>query len=209
MSLQVERRAYFDAHRRAFGPLTQPQVDGVNTLLDGMARDAALTDVRHAAYMLATTWHETAHTLQPIAERGPRHYFDRYDPVRANTATRRQRARQMGNTREGDGFRFRGRGYVQLTWHVNYEKASALVGVDLLAHPDRAMEPEIAYQIMSHGMRVGWFTGRRLSDFIHAERVDYVNARRIINGLDRAALIAAHARQFEAALRQGMSHEPD
>jgi hypothetical protein len=166
-----------------------------------MEDDEPLLDPRHAAYMLATAWWETARTMEPISERGPVRYFDRYDPIRASTAARRRRAREMGNTDAGDGYQYRGRGYVQLTWKNNYRKASDLVGVDLVAEPDRAMEPAIAYRIMSHGMRHGWFTGKKLEDYIIGTRCNYVKARRIINGDDETATIASFANSFEAALR--------
>jgi hypothetical protein len=71
----------------------------------------------------------------------------------------------------------------------------------LAGNPDLAMEPRIAYAAMSAGMLEGWFTGRKLSDYIRPGRVDYVNARRIINGTDKAAEIAGYARDFESSLR--------
>lgn len=201
MSIHLDPAVYFPRHRAAFGRLDQGQVDGVNALLAGMAGDASLTDIRHAAYMLATAWHETAMTMQPIAERGPVAYFNRYDPVLADTAQRRATAVRMGNTLRGDGYRYRGRGYVQLTWFANYHKAGLAVGVDLVADPDSAMEPAIAYRVMSAGMREGWFTGARLTDYIRGTRCDYVNARRIVNGTDKAVTIADYARRFESILR--------
>ena len=204
MSLAIDHDAYFAEHRRAFGPLNQSQVDGVRVLLEGMAADPPLTDVRHAAYMLATAWWETAQTMQPIAERGRKTYFNRYDPVLAKTPKHRARARAMGNTQEGDGYRYRGRGYVQLTWRNNYRRAAEVVGVDLVADPDRAMDPAIAYQIMTHGMRHGWFTGVKLADVLGGSRYDYVQARRVINGLDEAQRIAGVARQFETILRAAL-----
>ena len=51
------------------------------------------------------------------------------------------------------------------------------------------------------GMIRGWFTGRKLLDYIDGDRRDYVNARRIINGTDRAQVIAGYAMAFERALR--------
>jgi hypothetical protein len=177
-------------------------VEGHNAILDEWERNHARKDDRWLAYALATTCHETARTMQPIAERGPVAYFNRYDPVLANTPTRRATARRMGNTLQGDGYRFRGRGYVQLTWKTNYERAGRALGIDLVGDPDRAMEPGIAYAIMSLGMHQGWFTGRRLADDIRGTRTDYINARRIINGTDRAAEIAGFARTFEAILRE-------
>jgi len=93
-----------------------------------------------------------------------------------------------------------GRGYVQLTHRENYERASVNLGVDLLADPNLAMQPSIAAQILVRGCTEGWFTGRKLSDYLPG---DYLGARRVVNGTDRAAQIARYARNFEAALRAG------
>jgi predicted chitinase len=97
-----------------------------------------------------------------------------------------------------------GRGYVQLTWKENYEKMSKILNLndDLLIHPERVMEPEIAYQIMSHGMCKGLFTGKKLGDYIHDDTCDYKNARRIINALDQWQLIKDYAETFESFLKQ-------
>jgi hypothetical protein len=165
--------------------------------------DPDAADIRHAAYMLATAWHETAHTMHPIVERGGVSYFDRYDPVLADTEKRRETARSMGNTKQGDGYRYRGRGYVQTTWRANYERLGKEVGVDLVANPDRAMEPEIAYGALSHGLREGWFTGRRLDQYLAAGKIDYIGARKTVNGTDRAEEIAGYAVAFERALGIG------
>jgi hypothetical protein len=183
--IQVDRPSYFAAHRRAFGRLTQSQVDGITAKLDGMANDEALTDIRHAAYMLATAWHETAMTMQPIAEYG------------------RGRGRKYGKPGRNHGQIPYGRGDVQLTWDTNYERADRELGLGgaLIANYDLALDPAISYRIMSRGMLEGWFTGKKLSDYIRPGRVDYVNARRIINGTDRAAEIAGYARGFESILR--------
>jgi hypothetical protein len=58
-----------------------------------------------------------------------------------------------------------------------------------------------AYKIMSLGMRQGSFTGVGLSKYINADKCDYVNARRIINGTDKAQTIAGYATKFESILR--------
>ena len=96
-----------------------------------------------------------------------------------------------------------GRGYVQLTWDYNYRDIGAALGMgeDLLIHPEKALDPDIAYKIMSYGMRKGSFTGKKLSDYIHDTICDYKNARRIINGLDQWALIKGYAEKLEAMLR--------
>src|SRR5207237_2552895 len=93
-----------------------------------------------------------------------------------------------------------GRGFVQLTWSYNYKKAGDIIGVDLVSHPERALELPIATTILFDGMLQGWFTGKKLSNYITATSCDYVGARRIINGIDRATAIAGYARSFEAAL---------
>jgi hypothetical protein len=72
---------------------------------------------------------------------------------------------------------------------------------DLVQDPEQALRPAIAYQIMSVGMRKGLFTGKKLGDYISASGCDYKNARRIINGVDQAALIAQYAGTIEGILR--------
>lgn len=130
------------------------------------------------AYMLATTYHETARTMQPIAEYGGAH--TRYAP-------------------------YYGRGFVQLTWQANYQKAGNTIGVDLVGHPERALELPIATTILFDGMLDGWFTSKKLSDYISASHSDFVGARAIINGTDRAQLIAGYADQFDSAILAAMA----
>jgi len=146
-----------------------------------------------AAYVLATAFHESAHTMKPIYERGPRTYFDKYEPgTRIGS--------MLGNTQPGDGYLFRGRGYVQLTGRTNYAKAGAKLGLDLIRLPDLALVSANAAQVIVVGMVEGWFTGKRLSSYIALSASDFVNARRIINGTDRAELIAGYAQEYDALL---------
>ncbi len=96
-----------------------------------------------------------------------------------------------------------GRGYVQLTWDDNYERADKELGLGgkLLKNFDLALDPGIAAAIMFRGMLGGWFTGRRLVHYFSAQIDDPVNARKIINGTDKAATIAGYHRDFLAALK--------
>ena len=178
---------FFARVRADFGSLKQPQVDGFSIVT------AALKgwDVTWVAYALATAWHETAHTMQPVREYGGDAYYKRMYDIEGD---RPQKARELGNVNPGDGVRYAGRGYVQLTGRDNYRK----FGIENA--PDDAMKPEVAARIMREGMDQGVFTGRALRDYLPG---DYVNARRIINGRDKAELIAGYARNFEAALRAG------
>ena len=54
---------------------------------------------------------------------------------------------RMGNKQEGDGFKYRGRGFIQLTGRDNYAKAGKDLGIDLLGNPDLASQPETAAKI--------------------------------------------------------------
>lgn len=196
----IHRKAFFDAYRAAWGPLKQSQVAGLEDLLGRLEEDAEVTDIRHAAYMLATVKHECADTWAPIIESGTPAYFDKYEP-----GTRL--GLQLGNREKGDGIRFKGRGYVQITGRTNYAKLGELLGIGdaLVKSPLLALDPGVAYRIMSVGMRRGAFTGRKLAHYINAQGCDYINARRIINGTDCAEKIAGYASVFEAVLRDAAS----
>ena len=183
-------------------PKTVPkpaQAAAAGRLMGFISADPDVTDLRWAAYMLATVKHECADQWAPIVERGSVAYFEKYD---ADT----QLGQRLGNTVDGDGYRYRGRGYVQITGKANYERLGRAIGLgdDLVENPDRALEPEISYKIMSFGMRRGSFTGKKLSDYINAIGCDYANARRIINGKDRAELIAGYATTIERVLRSAL-----
>lgn len=197
----LNRHTFFRTVRTPlFGGRLRPgQVQGLSAILDTWERDYAHHDIRFLAYMLATAHHETDHTMQPIREYGSKAYLTRmYDVVGARPAL----ARRMGNARHGDGIRYCGRGYVQLTWKTNYRRAGLALGIDLVAAPDRAMEPAIAARIMGQGMIEGWFTGRKLADYFHGDVAQWRNARRIINGLDKAELIRGYALAYSMAIRE-------
>lgn len=169
----INRKYFFDKVRaNPFGgSMAQGQVDGCNAILDTWEARPDFTDLRWLAYMLATTKHETAHTMQPIEEYG------------------KGRGQRYGVTVNGQVYY--GRGYVQLTWATNYTKMAALTGADLVNHPELALDPKIAALIMFEGMKDGLFTGVGLPKYFNETVDDPVNARRVINGTDRAREIAA------------------
>ena len=175
-------KSFYDAIRPMFGgKLSQSQVQGIEALL---AATAGL-HITHRAYLLATAKHETNDTMQPITEYGGRKYFDKYDTGKLANA--------LGNTPEadGDGFKYRGRGYAQITGRDNYEKFG------IANTPDKALEPELAAYILVRGCEDGMFTRKKLSDYLPG---DYKQARRVVNGMDDAGLIAGYAEVFESAL---------
>jgi putative chitinase len=197
----IDREFFFQRIRQTLfdGAIQPKQVKGLTVILNRWDQENGTTgDRRQLAYILATALHETAATMQPIRERGGKAYFqENYDIAGDNPA----RARANGNTEPGDGVRYAGRGYVQLTWKNNYRRVGDLIGLDLVGSPDRAMEPENAATILILGMEEGWFTGRRLGDYFNGTRAEWMQARRIVNGLDQAGLIAGYGRRFLAAMR--------
>ncbi|MGL4634609.1 MAG: glycoside hydrolase family 19 protein [Beijerinckiaceae bacterium] len=202
--MTINQKTFFATVRRTLfdGRIGARQVEGLSAILD----EGEDVDLRHLAYTLATAHHETARTMQPICERGGSVYFRRMYDI---TGERPQLARTNGNTRAGDGARYSGRGFVQLTWKNNYRRAGEKLGLDLVANPDLALALQPAIRILFAGMAEGWFTGKKLGDYFSTTRTDWVNARRIINGVDRASLIAGYAKLYWAALQQAAEAMPE
>jgi putative chitinase len=197
-----DKAAFFASVRKSLfaGKLVQKQVSGTEAILDAVEA----LPLSWAAYALATAFHETARTMEPVKEFGGKAYFmERYD----KTGKKPKLAKALGNTEVGDGALFAGRGYVQLTGRRNYVHAGGKLGVDLVGNTDLAMRPDIAARILREGMKEGWFTGKGFASYLPASgkatRAQYGQARRIINGVDRADKIAGEALAFEAALIAG------
>lgn len=189
--MQFDRTKFFTAYRNYFNSLDQSQVDGLNFLLDSFELFGAVwSSIPLIADALATIKIETAHTYQPITELGPKHYFDKYDG-----------RHNLGNNQPGDGYKYRGRGYVQITGRNNYTHFADITHADLINDPDEALRPEVSFSIMTHGMFNGTFTGKKITDFINNSKKDYYNARQVINGHDRAKEIATIALNFETCLK--------
>ena len=158
-------------------------------------------NIHEVAYMLATARHETYHYLSQEffskkPEIGNLSYFNKYDPILAETAQLRSRALENGNKEQGDGYKYRGRGCVHLTWKKNYIKASEKFKIDFVKNPDLAAEFKYSVPIMIWGMSDGIFTGKKLKDYINENIIDFEGARKIINGSDQKILIAGYARKF-------------
>jgi hypothetical protein len=169
--------------------LSEGRIEALTFLLDDFEADKRWVDTRHRAYALATICIETGWTFEPITEKGPKSYFKKYEG-----------RKDLGNTEKGDGYLYRGRGYVQITGRKNYWTFACLLCPDLIANPDLALDQNLAFEIMTVGMFRGLFTGKKLATYINVDKTDYVNARKVINGNDRAAEIAVFARQIEQIL---------
>lgn len=203
----MQKDVFFGAVRGPLfgGSLSMPQVYGMDAILDRAL--AVRTPVRHLAYMLATAFHETAKTMQPILEtRSPKEPSNPSIDVAIKRLDSSFAAGKLPWVskpywrKDAGGKSWLGRGLVQLTHKDNYERMGRVIGVDLLADPDRALEPGVAVSIMFFGMTRGDFTGRPLSDYLDGRIADYVNARRVINGTDSARKVADYAVRFEQAL---------
>lgn len=178
--------------------LTPQRAADFRFLLTRLEDDPGFTDLRWIAYTLATVLRECGPNLKPIRE------FARKDDPAFRRYEAGELGKALGNIQPGDGMLFCGRGYCQLTGRANYARFQRLIGEPLVSQPGLALEPERAYRILSIGMRGGHFTGRKLADYITAGKCDYVNARRIVNGLDHAQEIADNAMVFEAALQAAL-----
>jgi putative chitinase len=171
---EMNRQYFFQRVKDALfgGRLSQTQVDGLTKILDYAEVKYPSMDGRWLAYILATAKHETAHTMQPVREMGGEAYL-----------------------KSKPYYPWVGEGLVQVTWEVNHRKFGGTKPGMLLTWP-------IALNAIFLGMTKGLFTGKKLSDYISGGKCDYVGARRIVNGTDKAALIAGYAKAFQEAIEQ-------
>jgi hypothetical protein len=200
---KLNSEAFFKGYLAKLGKITQKQVDAIERFLSAMEK-FGLT-VAENAYIFATVYHETAKTFLPIEEYG------------------KGRGRKYG--KPVNGKKYYGRGYVQLTWDFNYEKATKelkkqrpdLVAefekksgqkFDMLAIPEQALDHDISTYVLVLGSLQGWFTGKKIGDYINARQTDYINARRVINGVDHARMIANTAVKFEEIIGSSIEPEP-
>jgi hypothetical protein len=193
--VKIDRTSFFDGFRAQIdSTIEQQQVDGLNFLLDKMEADPFWKFIPQISYALATIYHETAGSFQPVEEG----YY--LAPPQSRVKAFQKKLRY---------FPYFGRGYVQLTWEKNYEFAGKQLDVDLVDSPELALTPDVAYRVLTMGMHRGWFTGKKLDDFIKGTMKDYVGARQIINGHDKAGLIAGYARNFEQILTNSTAASND
>jgi putative chitinase len=218
--MMMDRAVFYDYVRNELfnGRLSQGQVDGMEAILNFWEHPPVqptgefkvnwdIRSIGWLAYMFATTFHETAYTMQPIDEYGSDEYFSQLYCNRED----------LGNGpayggEPGDGPKFHGRGFVQLTGRLNYKKVTPIVhgfypgSPDFTQDPAAVKKPEYAAVIMFYGMFNGIFTGLALKNFIgdpaKGQMVDYFHAREIINGLDRAGRIEGYAKDFAQALNR-------
>lgn len=186
--MKFSRKQFFDEYRKAFGSIQQLQVEGLEFLLGKIESDPEWDSLPQAAYFLASIKHETGITRGGV--------YQAYQPIKELRSKPGTKGRINQDRYWLSGYY--GRGYIQLTWLKNYQKFG------IADTPDKALEPDTAYMIAARGMREGLFTGKKLDHYITNDDVDYINARRIVNGLDRANDIAEIAEKFERVLRASL-----
>lgn len=174
----IDRQHFFDTVRPSLfaGALTGKQVQGMEQIL-AQYDISAWDDVRWLAYLLATVFHETGKRMQPVTEFGGQRYLQKkpYYP-------------------------YYGRDLVQTTWKYNYEKVRDFSGVDVVSHPELIAQLDLAVKVAFKFMEKGWYTGRKLGQYFDGMTEDWHNARRIINGTDKAPLIAGYGKKFLGAI---------
>jgi hypothetical protein len=190
--------------------ISASEVSGCERIIDDFGSWVPEGTVEQLAYILATAYHETGRRMQPVREA-----YGRND---ADTRARLQSAFDAGRLPWvktpywADGWY--GRGLVQLTHRSNY--AGALrdavrdkFGADILHDPDLLINRfDISSYVLIEGMvrgdtGVADFTSDALEDHVNSEKVDYENARKVVNPGDIPTYktIAAQAEAFELALR--------
>lgn len=161
--------------------------DSLLPVMRGVCEALYLSMPEQLAYLMATVQHETRNTYIPVNEAF-------WLPEEA----RRRYLRQQPY-----GIKWAGRGLVQLTWEANYFKYSRITGLDLCAEPELLLDPHISLLVLVHGCKTGTFTGVGIERYINESKIDFVNARRVINGIDKAAEIAAIAKKWLNLIKGG------
>lgn len=192
----MNRTAFFAALRgKLFKGFTQEQTNRLETILD----EIKAADYHHPygiAYILATAHHESD-KFKSYREYGDENYFKKMYDIEGS---RPRKARELGNINVGDGAKYAGRGAVQITGRTNYQKQGKKLGLDLENHPELTERDDIAARILVRGMMDGDFTGKKLDHYFTIETYDFWGARRMINGTDKADLIAGYAEHYLQAL---------
>ena len=179
----MNKENLFNAVRGLAKTLSQVQVDSVNAILCKCEK-YGITDKRFIAYIIASAWHESR--LKPVEEVGKGKGY----PYGSKLDMGKGPGKRVSYTTPDK--LFYGRGLIQITWLVNYKSFGKLLGVDLVNNPELALHTDIAAEIAVLGMLKGYFTGVKLADAFNEKETDPIEARGIVNGTDKAKLIAGY-----------------
>lgn len=200
----MDATTFFAYARRApfGGRLTQGQIDGMNALFRCWdSHKIPAPDKRHLAYILASVFHETGGRMVPVRET-----FASTDAGAIAALDKAHKAGRLGQVskpywRKGaNGKAYFGRGDIQLTHEENYKTLGERLDVDLVGNPSLALDLDISAEIAIVGMLEGLFTGKKLTDYFNLKKDDPIGARAVVNGTDKAKLIAGYYKSFLDAL---------
>lgn len=187
----------------AGGKITPEQFKGFERVVSALDADKDYS-YPQGAYVLATIWHETATRMTPIGEYGKgkgRAYGTWLTNSKGERYCYKDFSKKSVYLERDYPFLYYGRGDTQNTWWDNYDKLSKVFKVDFLRNPDLLLTDEWSTPVTLYSMKVGLYTGRKLSTFVNSNKQDFVEARRVINGVDKADKIAKEALVFLRALR--------
>lgn len=191
----MNTKAFYDSIRSTIfkGSISSLQFQGIEAIIAEYSR-LCVNDLRKLAYILATVYHETGRTMQPVEEGGKGRGYD-YGKKLKRSRVPYTKPDKL----------YYGRGLVQLTWYENYAYMGKLLGLDLLNNPELLLQMEVSIKVLFEGMlkgksSFGDFTGKSLENYFTSELTDSLNSRRIINGLDQAQIIQGYYKLFYNAL---------
>lgn len=164
------------------GKMNTSQQQAVEAILSE-CQAQGVTDARQVAYILATAYHECHNPRKPELRMTPMREFGGEAYLKGKKY-----------------YPYYGRGFSQLTWDYNYKKEGARLNKPLLTDPDIMLSLPIAANSHVWCMVHGTYTGKKLADYINDSKCDFLNARRIVNGTDKASLIAGYAQSFLSCL---------
>lgn len=183
----INRKTFFAEYKTNLDPnrsLDSKEISAIDEFIDYVDANIAKMQMNQWAYFFATVFHETNATFLPVREA----YWISEDWRKKNLRY----------------YPYYGRGFVQITWLKNYQYYSKTMGEDFVKFPDLMMVAKYSFRSSLDGFMNGTFTGKKISDYVNKDKTDYVGARRVINGTDKAQLIAKYAQLFEAVLRKSI-----
>ena len=174
----IDRKSFYDKLKTTglFNKLTELQVQGMEAVFDEWEANT-YTDIRWLAYELATIKHETANTMQPVREKGGEKYL-----------------------KSKPYYPYVGNDLLQTTWLENYKKVKKFTGVDVVTNPLLIADLKVSAKVALYFMVNGLYTGVGLKKYFNDTKADKINARKIINGTDKAELVGSYYDKFLTAL---------
>jgi hypothetical protein len=155
--------------------------------------------VEEIQYIIATVEHETNETFKPVREAYWVHdkFIRKYGIMKgAKLWIKWAKSHFITPVTKKAYFPYYGRGFAQITWKDNYAKLEKILNIPLVENPDLALDFDVSLKILIYGMKHGTFTGKKLSDYFNHNGSDFIGARKIINGRDKAEKIAKMAQRI-------------